>query len=329
MHDRDPAVAFLTAVLAGRVPVELPREGPDWDRTVELLHLHNLVGLWCSEARTLGGDDGPPYREDPRWQALEAEYLGTALHSALVVESARRARRTLTEAGIPSLTFKGAALLQDGTYPESGVRELRVRFVFGEAVAEIAVSGPEWARDVARLFPGARILDPPDGATGETEVGSTADGFYFRRGGTTTTFDSIPALMAGVEFWVVTELLELDRFCTHLHAAGAWTPGGVVLVTGPAGAGKSSRALAWSVSGLPLFGDDIVRVDSEGLVALFPRLLRVHPDRLSDFQIEPADTPFWHPDDAEAWFEAELAGGWMDRKSRTAIVAQIEYDGGG
>ena len=77
MHESDPAVAFLTDVLAGRVPLELPREGPDWDRTVELLRFHSLVGLWCSEARALGGNDGLPDREDPRWQGLEAEYLRT------------------------------------------------------------------------------------------------------------------------------------------------------------------------------------------------------------------------------------------------------------
>ena len=186
-----------------------------------------------------------------------------------------------------------------------------MRFVFDGAVVEIGVSDPELARGVARLFPGARIHDPRDARPDPIEVGSQADGFYFRNGETTTSFDSIPALMADVEFAVVTELLEHDSLHTHIHAAGAWTPGGAVLVTGPAGAGKSSCALAWSVSGLPLFGDDVVFVDSDGLVAPFPRLLKAHPDRLAEFGIDAADTPFWHPDDVEAWFEPE------DRYGRT------------
>lgn len=205
---------------------------------------------------------------------------------------------------------------------------MNVRFVFDGAVVEVGVSDLELARDVARLFPGARIRDPGEGASCQMEVGPRADGFYFRDGETSTAFESVPEVMAAVEFAIVTELLEQHSRFTHIHAAGAWTPGGAVLVTGPAGAGKSSCALAWSISGLPLFGDDVIRVDSEGLVAPFPRLMKAHPDRLAELGVDAADTLFWHPDDEEAWFEPEVAGGWMDRKGRAAVVAQIEYDGG-
>ena len=124
MRESDPAVAFLTDVLAGRGPLDLPGDASDRDRAVELLHYHRLVGLWFAETRGLGRDHASSDRRDPRLLGLEAEYVGTALHSSLVVESAQRARQALSVAGVPSLTFKGAALLQDGTYPDAGARSV-------------------------------------------------------------------------------------------------------------------------------------------------------------------------------------------------------------
>jgi hypothetical protein len=209
---------------------------------------------------------------------------------------------------------------------------LRVRFVLEEAVVEVDVSDLELAKSVARLFPGARILDSAEGSPGrkvlERGVTSDADGFYFSEGGTTAAFDSVSELTAEVEFSVVTALLEQHSRCTHLHAAAAWTPRGAVVVTGNAGAGKSSCALAWSISGLPLFGDDVIRVGLDGLVAPFPRLLKVPPDRLPEFGLDTSNTLFWHPEDEVAWFDPDVAGGWMDQVGEAALVAQIAYDGG-
>ena len=209
---------------------------------------------------------------------------------------------------------------------------MRVQFLLEEAVVEVAVSDVVLARDVARLFPGARVLDSaevtPRQRAREKVVTSGTDGFYFSDGETTTAFDSVSELMADVEFAVVTALLEQHSQYTHLHAAAAWTPSGAVMVTGQAGAGKSSSALAWSISGLPLFGDDVLRVGLDGLVAPFPRLLKVHPDRLAEFGLDTSDTLFWHPEDEEAWFDPNAAGGWMDHECEATLVAKIEYDGG-
>jgi len=124
MRENDPAVAFLTDLLAGRTPSDLPGDERDGDRALELLRYHGLVGLWYSEAASLHGGHVPLDQKAPGWLGLEAEYVGIALHSALVVESAQRARDILAEAGIPSLMFKGAALLQDGTYPDPGARSM-------------------------------------------------------------------------------------------------------------------------------------------------------------------------------------------------------------
>ena len=199
--------------------------------------------------------------------------------------------------------------------------------MFEGSTVEISSSDLDLAGGVARLFPGARIHDPPDGSPGPMEVGSNDESFYFRQGRTTTPFDSVGDLMAEVEFAIVKELLDRDGAYTHVHAAGAWTPQGALIVTGPAGAGKSSCALAWSMAGLPLFGDDVIRVGPDGLVAPFPRLLKVHPDRLTEFGFAFADTLFWDADHGEAWFDPVDTGGWVDQKSGAALVARIEYDG--
>lgn len=169
MRESDPAVAFLTDVLARRTPLDLPGDGPDWDRTVELMRHHGLVGLCYSDARTLSGDHAPPDLVDPRWRGLEAEYLGTALHSALVVESAQRARQALSKAGIPSLTFKGAALLQDGTYPDPGARSvvdadvLVPRKAVGDGVRALQTSGfepwVEWDEGRVEWLPAFTFAD--------------------------------------------------------------------------------------------------------------------------------------------------------------------------
>jgi hypothetical protein len=205
---------------------------------------------------------------------------------------------------------------------------LKVCFALENAVVEIGLSDRDLATGVAKLFPEARLDDPSEDMPDRLEVGSNDEGFYFRIEDAVTVFDSVPDLMAAVEFAIANELLEQHGSFTHMHAAGAWTPHGAVIVTGAAGAGKSSCALAWSMAGLPLFGDDLIRVDSAGLVAVFPRLMKVHPDRLAEFGFAAADTLFWDADHGEAWFDPEEEGGWVDQKSRAAIVAQIEYDGG-
>ena len=124
MRRVDPAIDFVAEVLAGRAPLDFGPVGPDRDRTFELLQLHALIGLWYSDAKASGCDDpgaglGP---EESGW--LRDQYLRAGLHSTLVLESAERARVALSGAGIPSIAFKGVALLQNGAYSEPAARGL-------------------------------------------------------------------------------------------------------------------------------------------------------------------------------------------------------------
>jgi hypothetical protein len=56
--------------------------------------------------------------------ALEPHYVRAALESGVRLETLARARAALGRAGIPSVVFKGAALMMDGTYRDPGERVL-------------------------------------------------------------------------------------------------------------------------------------------------------------------------------------------------------------
>ena len=222
---------------------------------------------------------------------------------------------------------------------------MRVRFSFEGGETEVVVPDARLAADVAALFPQGRIeaaegeadrraegrrrdevLTEAEGGVGAgLRVVPGTDGFVLLTGEGRATFDSLPDLLAAVEFAVVNDLLAQDDLSTHLHAAGAITPFGAVLVSGPSGAGKSSLALAWSLAGHTLLGDDVVRLDREGLLGPFPRLLKVDPTLLAQHGLAPEDTPAWDPESDEAWFDPTTAGGWAQAGSRAAVVARIEY----
>lgn len=123
--------------------------------------------------------------------------------------------------------------------------------------------------------------------------------------------------------WVLTETF-LARLTgvVQIHACGVVREGAAALVLGPAEAGKSSVAMRWSVSGLPVLGDDIVLVDPDGAVRPFPRLFKVDPERLRDAGVDPSRTPFWTRDAGEAWFDPCGAGGWAEpAAARLVLIA--------
>ncbi len=145
MKGVDPAIDFVTEVLAGRAPFELGPAGPDRDRTLELLAFHRLIGLWYAEARGSASDEAgssePGGEVDSECRArLKDQYLRTGLHSTLVLESAQRAGAALSREGIRSIVFKGAALLQNGTYGQPAARSLDdTDLLIPEAAAGAAV----------------------------------------------------------------------------------------------------------------------------------------------------------------------------------------------
>ena len=207
---------------------------------------------------------------------------------------------------------------------------MRVRFSFEGAETEVVVSDPALAPSVAMLFPDGRVEELVESGLGATVMRVTAgpDGYDFLSHQGRSTFDSVPDLLAAVEFAVVMDLLAKDGRGTHLHAAAAVTPYGAMLVSGPSGAGKSSLALAWSLAGYSLLGDDVVRLDENGLLGPFPRLLKVRPDLVTEHGLALAATPAWDPGSDEAWFDPTTAGGWASAGCRAALVARIEYGAG-
>jgi hypothetical protein len=214
---------------------------------------------------------------------------------------------------------------------------VRVRFSFDGAGTEVRVVEKALAFEVASVFPDGRVEEAADaGADGLSQaaggahapvmrVTSGEDGYHFVTQGGLSTYSSVPDLLAAVEFAVITDLLAQDDQTTHLHAAGAVTPNGAVLVPGPSGAGKSSMAFAWSLAGYPLLGDDVVRLDEAGLLRSFPRLLKVDPSLVTHHGLLLEDTPAWDPESDEAWFDPAGAGGWASGGCRVAVIARIQY----
>jgi hypothetical protein len=111
-------------VEGGRTAGDEGSAPPDW-RYVEafLLH-HGLAGTAVlRQRRAQSAGEPAPFPARLR-AALEPSYVRTALESGLRMETLERVRGTLAGAGIPSLAFKGAALLLDGTYRDPGERTL-------------------------------------------------------------------------------------------------------------------------------------------------------------------------------------------------------------
>lgn len=107
---------YLTRLL-GTGPAGSPR---DWEEAVRLVELHGLEGLAVARAREPGGP-GLPLDVRLRW---ESAYREQGLRATLLLEAAARARAALAATGIPSLVYKGGALVADGTYADPGARRM-------------------------------------------------------------------------------------------------------------------------------------------------------------------------------------------------------------
>jgi hypothetical protein len=205
---------------------------------------------------------------------------------------------------------------------------VRVRFRLSEVAVRVRVEDPGIASAVSALFPGTEPLGDELGGEDELAVGSDEQGFYVIENADRITFDALPDLLAALEFAITRRLLEQDAGFAHLHSAGAVGVSGGMLALGTSGAGKSSIALAWSRMGLPLLGDDVVRMDPKGRLHAFPRLLKVDPELVSRANIDLEGTPAWAPGSEEAWIDPERGAGWATSIDGVAAVAGIQYQAG-
>ncbi len=139
------------------------------------------------------------------------------------------------------------------------------------------------------------------------------DGWLLQRAGNPDErHASSQELMIVVEYTLAETFLSACGGFAHLHAGGAVRKGRAVLVVGDSGAGKSSLAFSFSVSGLPVLSDDIVLIDDRARATSFRRLFKVVPALLRERGIAPADTPFWEADSDEAWFDPSPVSGWAE-----------------
>ncbi|NIP58871.1 MAG: hypothetical protein GWM92_03445, partial [Gemmatimonadetes bacterium] len=206
-----------------------------------------------------------------------------------------------------------------------------VSFGLGEGRLAIRVPDADLAAAVAGLFPDYhREGAVEDGPAVRLEARRTRDGYGLRGdppllgGEGEVTVGTRIELLTWIEAALARGLLRLRSGLTHLHAAGASLSGGGVLALGPADAGKSSLALAWSARGRPLLGDDVVLLEAEGVALPFRRLLRVDPERLLEHGVDPRTTPHWSDAYDRAWFDPRRAGGWCDAAVRPSLVVFLD-----
>jgi hypothetical protein len=112
------------SVRSERVDDEGSTAPPDWRFIEAFLVHHGLAGTAVvRQRRAVAAGEPAPLPARLR-AAFEPSYVRTAVESGVRLETVERARRALAGTGIPSLAFKGAALLVDGTYRDPGERML-------------------------------------------------------------------------------------------------------------------------------------------------------------------------------------------------------------
>jgi len=127
------------------------------------------------------------------------------------------------------------------------------------------------------------------------------------------------------EYFLTLRLLDALADHVHVHASGVALGAGAVLALGHSGAGKSSLALHWSVTGHPVYGDDVVLLGDDGRARAFMRAFRVDPARLDRYGGRAI--PLVPAVDDEAWFAPGAHGGWAVPAAPT-LLADVRFEPG-
>lgn len=106
--------------VVGLLGLAAPEPAADPVEAMRLLRFHALEGLCAARSRVAPA----PLLPQRFMEEVEPVYRARGLATTLVLESARRARATLSARAIPSVLFKGAALVADGTYADPGARRM-------------------------------------------------------------------------------------------------------------------------------------------------------------------------------------------------------------
>jgi len=178
----------------------------------------------------------------------------------------------------------------------------------------VATKDPMAAELVRDLFKSHLVAD-----AGEPGIGDSADLEITKRGSTyelVTQQQSWEAskseLPATLEYVLTQLLLSSSRGFIHLHGASASAGEHAVVVLGASEAGKSSMAMAWTTSGRPVLGDDVLFVDTKGIIHPFRRNFKVSTERGIALGIDVTATPYWEQRAGEIWFDPAgfNGGGW-------------------
>lgn len=205
----------------------------------------------------------------------------------------------------------------------------RISYRCGGALVTAAVECPDLDESVRRLFAPYETHEPAPTRQPDLRLRVTDAGFVLQDGTTpqavaTTAGEAIERF----EFALTNALLRSRRDLAHLHASGTVIDGSAKLVLGGRGAGKSSLAVAWSVAGHSVLGDDIVFLRSDARAQPFRRLFKVDPLVLGSLQLDPTSTPFWEPGSTEAWFDPADAAGWAAEGDIDVVAIARHREGG-
>lgn len=197
--------------------------------------------------------------------------------------------------------------------PESVSESVLIHYRVCDRLVQASVDS-SLAETLGALYPDYRQDGAPHREVGRPAVRVAASpGGYVVEGpeGTTHCPDTAHALGA-YEHALTMSFLEALSETVQVHASGAVVDGKAVLALGPAGAGKTSVALALVTAGCATLGDDVVLLDRERRAVPFRRLFKVHVKTLETLGVEPAGTPFWDPAEPEAWYDPVLDAGWAE-----------------
>jgi hypothetical protein len=198
-----------------------------------------------------------------------------------------------------------------GVTSDPGSRRGLIYSACGASVC-LTAADPELLDRCSRLYDARELpLDQVQPPT--ITVAAAAGGYSIVRTGTAPVLcTSRTDALAVLEHALTDALLHACRGVTQLHAAGAVVGGKAVIALGGSGAGKSSLALAWTMSGYRSLGDDVVLLDGTGTARPFPRHFKLDPDVLRSCGVDPETTPFWDSATQEAWFTPAEASGWAE-----------------
>jgi energy-coupling factor transporter ATP-binding protein EcfA2 len=198
-----------------------------------------------------------------------------------------------------------------------------LRYVVCDHVVEAQVDDPALCKALVGMFPAYEAVADRllTAAPPAVRVRQRVDGHVVEPRDNDPLFcGDIGSLIAGYEHAVTEALLAACPELIHLHASGAVVRGQALLILGPSGAGKSSIAFALSHAGHASLGDDIVLLDSDGAARPFKRLFKIAPALLESVGVQPEETPFWTPDNHEAWYDPRRYGGWAGPAPVSVIV---------